>query len=147
MRSTIAAVASLIIFANLAAACSGESRMTVAEYARWCADVGSDIGDGEFAGATWGELEDHLQGITDELRNIENRIPDEDSLFTYHRITRGGFEMIIKAAQEQDEDEVVDLLAIYATTTRALERIEAAENSLSPKTYTALFNTGCIATN
>ena len=53
---TIAAIASLIIFAGLTVACSGESRMTVAEYARWCGDARDSLTDDANASPTYGEF-------------------------------------------------------------------------------------------
>ena len=100
MRTAIAAIASLIVFASLAAACGEESEMTVAEYADWCSNIGDSIDDFSNAGpyATWGELADMTQSVADASRSVENRLLNDNSLSTFHRALRGGFEMIARAA-------------------------------------------------
>ena len=144
MRSTIAAIASLIVFTSLAAACSGESRMTISEYASWCGDTDESVGDGALVGITWGEFEDLYQPVIDEYRRIENQIPDEASLLIYHRAKRGAAEALRDFARQQDEDEIFNGFALLSVGLAVAASIETAEASLSPRTRTALISTGCI---
>lgn len=154
MRRAIAAIASLIVFGSFAVGCSsgngnegdgsessGGGRMTVAEYARWCGDNGED---GSAAGLTWGEYADEVQDLVDEARSVENQIPDEASLLTFHRASRGALESIRDFARQQDEDEIFNAFALLTVALVADASVNTAADSLSPSTRTALVSTGCI---
>lgn len=154
MRTAIAAIASLIAFASFAVGCStgngnegddsessGDGRMTVAEYARWCSDI---RGDGSFVGLTWGEFADEMQVLVDEYRNIENQIPDEASFLIFHRANRGAAEAFRDFARQQDEDDIFNSFALLTIGLAAEASIDTAEDSLLPRTRTALVSTGCI---
>lgn len=148
MRSTIAAIASLIVFASLVVACSGESRMTVAEYARWCSDTRDSLTasawDSEASGTTWGQFEDYLQFEADKYHRIENQIPDEISLLIYHHARRGLLEEYIYFTRQQYKDGRVSVFALLGAGRVANASIEAAKALLLPRTRAALVSTGCF---
>ena len=117
--------------------------MTIAEYARWCGENSSGATD-ELLGATWGEFADRLQILADEYRGIEDQIPDEASLLTFHRASRGGLQALIEFARQQDEDEVYNPFALLVPATVAGSSIEAAEARLTLSIRTELVSAGCI---
>ena len=146
MKRAIVAIVSLIVLAGFAAACNGESRMTVAEYARWCGDnqTNNRFNDGDLLGATWGELEDAMQVLLDEYDRVDGQIPDEASLETFHRVQRGVVRTVLVFARQQDNDEVFTLFELLAPVLSVAGSVEAAEAALTPSTRVALISTGCI---
>ena len=131
----------LIIFTSFAAACSGGSRMTVAEYARWCGDNQLDNSE-ETEPATWGDFEERTEEALDAYARIRDQIPTE--LEDYFGTGEGLLRTLHDFAQLRDRDAAFNAFELLVPALAAASSIEAAEAALAPNTRAVLIDTGCI---
>lgn len=115
--------------------------MTVAEYARWCADIEMSY-SGENAPAAWGELEERLQEALDLYAGIRDQVPAE--LEDYVGTQESLFRTLHDFAQLRDRDALFNTFELLLPGLAIAGSVEAATGALTPSTRTALVSTGCI---
>ena len=131
-----------IVFAGLlAAGCGGGERLTVEEYAAFCADgIGSAETLIDPESVTWGELIDVGEPSLERLRSVE---PPEE-LAEFHRASIKVLDLVVGVAMEQPADEFANPLAFGLDALRIATQLSRAVDALPVEVRRALGEAGCL---
>ncbi len=134
-------LAMIAISISLALACGGEERLTVAEYAEFCAGgIASAASLIEPDRITWGELEELASQSAMELRAVK---PPEE-LSEFHRASLKTVDLVAGVAADQESEERANPLAFGLEAIRVATQLGRSVEALSPQVRTSLREAGCV---
>ena len=134
-------VCSLLGIALMGAGCASADRLTVAEYADFCADgIASARNLIEPESVTWGDLIQLGEPSLERLRSVE---PPE-VLAEFHRASIRTLDFVIGVAEEQPAEELANPLAFGLNAVRIATQLSRAIDGLEPTTRATLRRAGCL---
>ena len=129
------------LFAVGLAACGGGERLTLQQYAEWCAGgVTSVTSLIDPERVTWGELHDLAADSAAELRDVN---PPRE-LSEFHRVSLKTLNFITDVAGEQEAEELADPLAFGFEAIAIATQLRRAVEALTPETRARLSEAGCL---
>lgn len=127
--------------AIVAAACASTERLTVSEYATFCADgVASARTLIEPESVTWGDLVRLGEPSLERLRSVEP--PDE--LAEFHRASIKTLDFVVGVAAEQPAEEIANPLAFGLNAVRIATQLSRAIDALDPSIRATLRRADCL---
>jgi len=123
------------------AACGGGERLTLEQYADWCAGgVGSATSLIDPERVTWGELRELASESAEELRAVN---PPRE-LSEFHRVSLKTLDFVTEVAAEQDRDELANPLAFGLEAIAIATQLRRSVDALSPEVGASLREAGCL---
>ncbi len=139
MRSPVLVI--LTIIPLLAAACGGADRLTVEQYAQFCAaGIASAAQLIEPENVTWGDLVQLGEPSIERLRTIN---PPEE-LATFHRLSLKALEFVVDEARQHPPEELADPLAFGLNAIQIATQLRRAIQDIPPATRQSLTQSGCL---
>ena len=139
MRSPVLVM--LMVVPLLAAACGGGDRLTVEQYARFCAaGVASAAQLIEPENVTWGDLVQLGEPSIERLRTIN---PPEE-LATFHRLSLKALEFVVEEARQHPPEELANPLAFGLNAIQIATQLRRAIEDIPPATRQSLTQSGCL---
>ncbi len=134
-------VALLILAALLVVSCASSERLTLEEYAVFCADgIASAQTLIEPESVTWGDLIELGEPSLERLRSVEP--PDE--LGEFHRASIKVFDLVVGVAKEQPAEGLANPLAFGFQAIRSATQLRRAVDDLPDDARRALEEAGCL---
>ena len=134
-------IASLILAALAVASCGSDERLTLDEYAVFCADgIASARTLIEPEAVTWGDLIELGEPSLERLRSVEP--PDE--LGEFHRASIKVLDFVVGVAEEQPRGEIANPLAFGFQAIGIATQLRRAVDDLPDDVRRALDDAGCL---
>ena len=134
-------LATLSIIPVLVAACGGGERLSVEEYARFCAGgIASAAELIEPDNVTWGDIVEIGTPSIERLRSVE--APDE--LATFHRVSLKTLEFVVGEARDHPPEELANPLALGLSAVRIATQLRRAIEDLPDDLRRTLSEAGCL---
>ena len=134
----------LLLIASFAvglAACGGGDRLTLQQYADWCAGgVGSATSLIDPERVTWGDLRELAADSAAEL----SRVSPPSELSEFHRVSLKTLNFIADVAGEQEAEELANPLAFGFEAIAIATQLRRAVEDLAPETRALLSEAGCL---
>lgn len=125
----------------LAAACGGGDRLTVEEYAAFCAEgIASAAELIEPEHVTWGDIVEVGEPSIERLSSIEP--PDE--LATFHRVSLKTLEFVVAESREHPQEELANPLAFGLNAVRIATQLRRAIQDLPVDIRLSLSENRCL---
>lgn len=135
------AISSLILGALLILGCASSERLTVEEYAEFCADgIGSAEQLIEPESVTWGDLLELAEPSLERMRSIE---PPE-VLSEFHRASVRTLDFVVGVASEQPFEEIANPLVFGFQAIRIATQLRRAVEALPEDVLRTLREAGCL---
>lgn len=131
----------IALLPTLAAACGSGDRLTVEQYADFCAaGVASATELIEPENTTWGDLVQIAEPSIERLRSIN----PPDQLATFHRVSLKTLEFVVEEAREHPPEERANPLAFGLDAIRIATQLRRAIEDIPLDTRQSLTNAGCL---
>ena len=131
----------LILLPILLSGCADEERLTLSEYAEFCAaGIASASSLIEPDSVTWGELDALASESAATLRPV---IPPAE-LSKFHRASLTALNFVAEVASDQDPDAVANPLVFGFEVIGIATQLRRSVDELSPETRRALNDAGCL---
>ncbi len=122
-------------------ACGGGERLTVEQYADWCAGgVASAASLIDPERVTWGELGELASSSAAELSSVN---PPRE-LSEFHRVSLKTLDFVADVAGEQEAEEFANPLAFGLEAIAIATQLRRAVEGLAPETRARLGEAGCL---
>ena len=122
-------------------ACGGGERLTLEEYASFCAGgVASATELIEPENVTWGDLVEVGEPSIARLRSVE---PPED-LAVFHRVSLKALDLVVEVAREHPAEELANPLAFGLDAVRIATQLRRAIDDLPDDVRWTLREAGCL---
>ena len=123
------------------AACGGGERLTIEQYADWCAGgVASAASLIDPERVTWGDLRDLATDSASELRGVN---PPRE-LSEFHRLSLKTLDFVADVAGEQEAEELANPLAFGLEAIAIATQLRRAVEDLAPEIRVRLNEAGCL---
>ncbi|MCY3570504.1 MAG: hypothetical protein OXH19_04090 [Chloroflexi bacterium] len=127
--------------AIVAAACASNERLTVSEYAEFCADgIASARTLIEPESVTWGDL---VRLGAPSLQRLRAEEPP-DELAEFHRASIKTLDFVVGVAEEQPAEELANPLAFGLNAVRIATQLSRAIDALDPSIRATMRRAGCL---
>lgn len=137
----VLAFTSLLLLSPLALGCASADRLTLDQYAVFCADgIASAQTLIEPESATWGDLIELGEPSLERLRLVEP--PDE--LGEFHRASIKVLDFVVGVARDQPAEELANPLAFGINGLRIATQFRRAVEGLSDDVRWTLGEAGCL---
>lgn len=139
---TMRPLALSIVFAVLlSVGCGGADRLTIEEYAEFCAGgIASAAELIEPEDVTWGDIVEIGEPSIERLRSVEP--PDE--LAKFHRVSLKTLEFLVGEASEHPPEEFANPLAFGLNAVRIATQLRRAIDDLPVDVRNGLSDAGCL---
>ena len=131
----------LTVVPLLAAACGGADRLTIEQYAEFCAaGIASAAELIEPENVTWGDLVQLGEPSIERLRSTN---PPEE-LATFHRLSLKALEFVVEEASQHPPEELANPLAFGLDAIRIATQLRRAVEDLPDDARRVLHEAGCL---
>ncbi len=139
MRVSVAATALLAALAVLA--CGTDERLTLDEYAQFCADgVATTRSLIEPDSLTWGELQELGESSAEQLRAVK----PPNVLSDFHRASLKTMDFVVGVASEQSSEELANPLAFGFQALQIATQLRRTIEDLPREVRQTLSEVGCL---